>query len=493
MIPSSFVPDTPIVAPSPAPTQGALPSSFQPDQSIVIDDAKTMLGKSFSGTIQGVQQFGEGFQQTKEGVKSKNVGLVGRGILNELAGGINTAFSPVTNVINTAGGLPIPGTGETVGSATQKYGIQPKADIIAKIPALQKLMANYPNADELVGNIITLATPFILGGGEKGAIPETPIVEPKAPGAIPEVAPKTPTIPPETQNVINTRTQGLQGVADRYVSVSNAVDAAKGKGFSPLEDIASDDRFIPEIDKSGTIDASKAIKNLNDYVKPIAQAERAAIEAEGKSVSYDAFQKSVFDELNSSSLRERGASYDTIQSRVAKDLEVYKREFAKEGTIDLTKLDDIKDAKYRIANWNNEDAQIADKIVARAARETIINNVENADIKALNDKMSQYYSARDVLDAMDNKKVQGGRLGTYFARTIGSIVGSHFGPLGGIVGAGAGDLIQGAMMKGKFGPQNAGINLEAPEILKSTKESLSTPPLQLKSQNPVSQSIQTKQ
>ena len=64
-----------------------------------------------------------------------------------------------------------------------------------------------------------------------------------------------------------------------------------------------------------------------------------------------------------------------------------------------------------------------------------------------------------LLEKLDGKKVQGGKLGKYFAQTIGSIVGSHFGPLGAIVGAELGGGIKGSLMSSTFG-RAAGSQLE---------------------------------
>jgi hypothetical protein len=47
---------------------------------------------------------------------------------------------------------------------------------------------------------------------------------------------------------------------------------------------------------------------------------------------------------------------------------------------------------------------------------------------------------------LNGKKVEGGRLGKYFASTIGAIVGSHFGPLAAVVGAELGSRAKGAQM-----------------------------------------------
>ena len=55
-----------------------------------------------------------------------------------------------------------------------------------------------------------------------------------------------------------------------------------------------------------------------------------------------------------------------------------------------------------------------------------------------------------MLEKLDGKKVEGGKLGKYFAQTVGGMVGSHFGPLGAIAGAELGGGIKGVQMSSKF-------------------------------------------
>jgi hypothetical protein len=298
-----------------------------------------------------------------------------------------------------------------------------------------------------------------------------------------------PTVPPEmsegTKMTIQSRVDTYNQLAEKSTAVQDAIEAGKAKGFDPVADLASDDRFTPEINKDGRIDSSVAIKKLNDFVKPIAQVERQAIVAEGRSYSFDAFANAVKKSLNQ--YKARGASYQTMLNRVTSDLEVYREEYAPNGTISGVNLDDIKNAKYQIANWDNEDAQISDKTVARAAKDMIYGGTKNADLIKLNSEMSRYYSARDVLDSVDNKIVRGGRLGKYFARTIGTAVGSHFGPLGAIAGMYTGDALESAAMQHKFNPIFGGIlgkedlTTPTPQSVANTTQMLNLPKLALPS------------
>ncbi len=119
---------------------------------------------AFSATTAGVQKFGKGFQQTQEATKTGDFSLLGRGILNEVGGGFETVFSPVTNVLQTSAKLP--GISNLLG-LIKKGVIDPASDensILTSKP-VQDLMMKYPNADEVVGNLITIFG--LLIGGNK--------------------------------------------------------------------------------------------------------------------------------------------------------------------------------------------------------------------------------------------------------------------------------------------------------------------------------------
>lgn len=117
---------------------------------------------------QAIEQFKTGFSQIKEGVNlsKPNPALVGRGVLNELGGGLNLVFSPITELISQTSKLPV------ISDAlkfVKKYTVDQPADAISDIPALQEFMRKYPNADEVASNLITIGTSF-AGGKNAPAI-----------------------------------------------------------------------------------------------------------------------------------------------------------------------------------------------------------------------------------------------------------------------------------------------------------------------------------
>src|ERR1035437_2192973 len=71
---------------------------------------KTMLGDAFSGTIAGAKQTASGASDFVEGLKkggTEGMNQASAGALRTGAGVINTALSPVSNVINNVAKLPV--------------------------------------------------------------------------------------------------------------------------------------------------------------------------------------------------------------------------------------------------------------------------------------------------------------------------------------------------------------------------------------------------
>lgn len=115
---------------------------------------------------QSLSQFGKGYGQIKEGVESGSPsGLldIGKGVLNEAAGGIRLAFSPIEWATKMV--AKIPGVSDIVGKTEE--GINYVADKISNNKTLQDFVMNNPDAEEVAGNLITIGGALV--GGKKSA------------------------------------------------------------------------------------------------------------------------------------------------------------------------------------------------------------------------------------------------------------------------------------------------------------------------------------
>ena len=98
--------------------------------------------------------------------------------------------------------------------------------------------------------------------------------------------------------------------------------------------------------------------------------------------------------------------------------------------------------KYnKLATPEQQSAAANYRRLGGAFKDLIEDSVDDADARAFNSRLGDLQNAIFMLTEKNGMPVQGGRLGKYFARTIGSVVGVTHGPEGSIVGALTADKI----------------------------------------------------
>ena len=121
----------------------------------------------------GIDKFITGTEQVFEGVdfNKPNPALLGRGVLNQLAGGLETVFSPITATFNTITGNKFSELFTKIGeSVSQGEGLVGEANkFLTDIPAYQKFAMDNPHAEEVFSNLLTIGT-SIAGGNKKPEI-----------------------------------------------------------------------------------------------------------------------------------------------------------------------------------------------------------------------------------------------------------------------------------------------------------------------------------
>lgn len=70
------------------------------------------------------------------------------------------------------------------------------------------------------------------------------------------------------------------------------------------------------------------------------------------------------------------------------------------------KINEIKKAKYGISNFSDVESDKANKMVGKAAKELVEKYTKWESTKAINRELARWYSARDLLLAMDWKTVK---------------------------------------------------------------------------------------
>ena len=220
------------------------------------------------------------------------------------------------------------------------------------------------------------------------------------------------------------------------------------RGIDSVDLLSQTDLLRNTVDDSGVIRAQNAIDELNDFIKPQEDVISKNLAKEGKKLPLSFVEKELKKNITNSGLE--GEALDNALNKVAKEIKGLGIRADKDGYITLSKIHDAKVNKYATIDYLSEAAKKADKSIAKTFKELVEKNTKSVDVKALNNELAQHFAVLDLLEKLNGKKVNRGRLGKYFAQTFGSLVGSHFGPLGTIIGGELGGRANTIAMKSNF-------------------------------------------
>ena len=428
--------------------------------------AKSTLDNAEQGlkTVgQGVKTLGESSKITSGEDVAKNV----EGIADIIGGGLSTVFAPLTAVtektpvVNTL--FEKIGQGQDALSSflADKIGTTDQEKI-----ALQKSFNNLMNLGMIkYGPQVTeKAAPYVSDAATslKGAVSDiagdiksSPLGK-TASGFTNWTSEKlsgmTGKVRGSTESVIKSNLDGITKIENKLKPVSNFINDAKAKGIDVKQIVSETDLLKDAVDSDGnikTMQSGGAVSQIKDAMKPAEGVVLKALEAEGKTMPLSAvadYMKSLIDQ-NSGLF---GKAVDLAKSKVDAEIAGLAKYTDASGNIKLSDLQKFKVAKGKTINYSDPEAAIIEKDLVRGAKELIEQNTSSVDVKAINRELQTLYTVQEFLELLDNKKVQGARLGKYFAQTVGTVVGSAFGPLSAIMGGELSKFLYGKSMQGTF-------------------------------------------
>lgn len=246
--------------------------------------------------------------------------------------------------------------------------------------------------------------------------------------------------------------EGLTQLEGNNAVLRKTIDAAKQKGIDSKKLLAQTDLLQGAVDKDGTIRTTQeggAISQLQDFLKPQEDVIGKNLVKENKSIPLEQVKQDLVKAINESGIK--GADKVTALAKVENEIKGLSLETDASGNIPLAAIHEAKKYKYANIDYLNPANKNTDKVIAKVLKETVENNTESVDVKNLNKELAAHYAVLSLLEKLDGKKVKGGRLGKYFSKTLGAIVGSHFGPLGAIVGSEVSGALSGRTMSSTFG------------------------------------------
>lgn len=279
--------------------------------------------------------------------------------------------------------------------------------------------------------------------------------------------------------VVKQRVAELEKIEASSAPVRKVIAQAKAKGIDVKSLVANTDLLHGAVDKTGTIRTTLpggAVEQLNDFIQPQEDVISKTLQREGKTIPLADLESGINKAIDTSPLK--GGAKIRALNTAKQDIEGYKLdavdaegkpwvegESEGEPHIPLSTVHDAKVDKYSNIDYGNPESSKADKIIAKELKETVEKNTDSVDAKALNAELAQHYTTLNYLEKLDGRKVDGGKLGKYFARTIGAVAGAHMGPLGAIAGSEGAGAVHGAIMGTKFGPK-IGASMESSQAMK---------------------------
>ncbi len=243
---------------------------------------------------------------------------------------------------------------------------------------------------------------------------------------------------------VTKNTQDLNKITANNSSLRKVIEKNKSKGYETLSDVANTDLLAGSVDNTGTIRTENAIAELNNIIKPAEAVISQNLKKEGRKLPLTFVEKKLKESVTNSSLE--GKALKTALNSIDDEIAGYSLRADADGFISLDKIHDAKVNKYATINYLNPETKVGDKVIAKALKEIVEGNTKSVDVNKVNKELGRFYAMQSFLEKLDGKKVQGGKLGKYFAQTVGGMVGSHFGPIGTIIGAEAGGRIKGDIL-----------------------------------------------
>jgi hypothetical protein len=270
---------------------------------------------------------------------------------------------------------------------------------------------------------------------------------------------------------------------DKLVTIplKKTIEKGRQRGIEVKKVLAETDVLHGAVDNTGTINTKGKDGAVEQYTHQFVDGNEAivsdALKKEGVSVSLDLVKNRLVNAIKKEGIE--GAALVAALRKVDDEIGGYALRASGGGAVPLATLHDAKINKYNNINFFTEsNAKQYDKTIARTLKELVQENTKSIDVENVNKELAKHFAVIDFLKKLDGRKVEGGRLGKYFAKTVGAVVGSHFGPLGSLAGAEIAGNIKGRSMSRAFnGRTNK--QFEQPQVIKDALNFTQSKPLSM--------------
>ena len=284
-------------------------------------------------------------------------------------------------------------------------------------------------------------------------------------GAVQAFTPKRIKLNQKQTEVYNNIYKELSGLESSVNSpLSKSSKKASERGFDVKDNVIKSNLLKNAVDENGTIHTTQPDGPLEQYqafIRPQEAVISDALAKENARIPFSEVRSKLTEKINDSGLK--GGAKIRALNEMEQDLQGYLLDATDKNGNKLTEIQDPNQAyinladihaakvdKYGNINYMNPESQKSGKAIAKGLKELVESN-SSSEVKKLNDELAQHYATMGYLEKLNGRKVEGGRLGKYVAQMVGTTIGSHFGPLGGLIGGEVSRKIKGIQLANKLG------------------------------------------
>lgn len=281
----------------------------------------------------------------------------------------------------------------------------------------------------------------------------------------------------KAQRLITKRSKALDKL-DKYQTIKKATEKGNQRGIDIKKLLAETDVLSGTVDNTGNITTKGEDGAIAQYTKQYIDGNEGIVsdllKKENRSISPSLVKARLIQQVKSAGIE--GKNLTSALKSIDDEIAGYMLRADEQGNIPVSIIHDAKIDKYNGINFFTEGAtKKYDKTIAQGLKELVEETTTSADIKKINQELSKHFAVIDYLNKLDNKKVDGGKLGKYFAQTVGAIVGGKLGPLGAMAGAEVGGMTKGGLMARTFNGKTGKIPQQSEVITEALKVKNASP------------------
>ena len=460
-------------------------------------EAATGLGTLYGGGEQGIAMklkadIEAGAKDIEEGKILKGVAKAGLRTAGDIA---SLIFAPIGAAIQATG------FNKLTDYLGEKIAETAPLEAITDIPMVQNFALTHPNAEEDFNRALML----MLAGLDRNKIEPSTII-PRTLRQVKGIIGEPPdgggggtglrALPTKLSNMRNAR--AIEKTAEEIAQIENNYSATRKANLFTKDSeasrrrIAQTDALADAVDVEGTIRTRQPGGAVEKYraatIEGSENIVRESLKKEGATVNIGEVAKTLTAQVYRSGLE--GADLVRAVNGLQKELQGLNLRADELGNIELYKIHDAKISTTQNINYKTDSTPTIKFRKAKArSYKTIVENKSNVQVTVgektygipeINAELGKYYEDISRLEALDGKKVKGGRLGKYAAQVTGNIAGGAVGgAIGGPIGIGVGTVIggetarfvQGKTMARTFGEQTGRAGERNPILERARAES----------------------